>query len=52
MVLSLKQRYSQGRDIQVAHSGDEELGALQRLPGKWINSKAGKIPVSRAAVGT
>lgn len=42
MVLSLKQRYSQGRDIQVAHSGDEELGALQRLPGKWINSKAGE----------
>ena len=42
MTPELKQRYAHGRDIYIARQGDENLGALSRLPGKWINAKEGE----------
>lgn len=42
MTAPLKEYYSSGRDVDIAQSGDERLGALMRLPGKWLNTKEGE----------
>jgi len=36
-----KRSYAQGRDVTVAVPDDDRLGALQKLPGRWINAKDG-----------
>jgi len=37
----LKEYYARGREVKPAQPGEDGLGALKQLPGKWINAKAG-----------
>lgn len=37
-----KKMFAEGRKVALADRGDPNLGALSRLPGKWINAKDGE----------
>ncbi|MBY8975981.1 hypothetical protein KHP62_09200 [Rhodobacteraceae bacterium NNCM2] len=43
MIEDLYESYRRGRALKLAEQGDERLGALQKLPGRWINAKEGEV---------